>query len=237
MGLPKLNVPQYQVELPSTGELINMRPYLVKEEKVLMIALESNDVGQISQAVRNIILSCYDLQSLEELTVFDIEYLFLHLRGKSVGEKMNLQAKCQDEECTGVTPIVIDINDVNIINKNLDRLITLDESTGVGVQMKYPSMEMIGSLDPERLNSIDGVMDLITKCIDTIFDNDNVYDVKNESAEEVQAFIDSLSSEQFKKIQQFFLSVPALHYESDYECVKCSKKNKLELKGLQSFFS
>ena len=115
MGLPRLNVPQYQVELPSTGELINMRPYLVKEEKVLMIALESNDVVQITQAVRDIILSCYDIQSLDELTVFDIEYLFLHLRGKSVGENMKLQAKCQDEDCKGVTPIEIHIDDVNII--------------------------------------------------------------------------------------------------------------------------
>ena len=237
MGLPRLNVPQYQVELPSTGELINMRPYLVKEEKVLMIALESNDVVQITQAVRDIILSCYDIQSLDELTVFDIEYLFLHLRGKSVGENMKLQAKCQDKDCTGVTPIEIHIDDVNIINKDLDRVIKLDEATGVGVQMKYPSMEMIGSLDPEKLSSIDGVMELITKCIDTIFDEDNVYNVEDESEDEIQSFIDSLSSEQFKKIQQFFLSVPALYYESDYECVKCGKQNKLELKGLQSFFS
>ena len=172
MALPKMNVPQYKIELPSTGEQINMRPYLVKEEKVLMIALESNDPVQISEAVRNIIMSCYSINSLDDLTVFDIEYLFLMLRAKSVGEKMNLQIKCVEEGCGGLSPITIDVADVEIINKNQDRNIMLDKKSGIGVVLNYPSLEMIANLDAEKLNSSEGMMDVIVESIDSIFDND-----------------------------------------------------------------
>ena len=237
MALPKLNVPQYTVELPSTGEKISMRPFLVREEKVLMIALESNDMEQISKAVRNIIESCYDLPDMDKLTVFDIEYLFLQLRAKSVGENMNIQIKCQDEKCDGLTPLSINVDDVEIINKNQERTILLDKDLGVGLEMKYPSMELIGSLDIEKLNSIEGVMDLIVNCVDSIFDEENVHDASAQSKEELQEFIESLSSEQFKKVQNFLQEVPAVYYKTDYTCDKCNKKHEVELKGLNSFFT
>jgi hypothetical protein len=237
MALPKLSVPQYKVQLPSTGNDLNMRPFLVKEEKVLMIALESNDMEQISKAVRDIILSCYDLDSLEDLTVFDIEYLFLQLRAKSVGENMNIQIKCTQEECDGLTPISINVDDVEIINQNQERTILLDEKTGVGVTMKYPSMELIGSLDIEKLNSVEGVMELIIKCIDSIFDNDNVFDADSESAKDLEQFVESLNSEQFRMIQGFLQEVPAVYYKTEYECDKCKHTNEVELRGLNSFFT
>lgn len=237
MALPKLSVPQYKVELPSTRNNLNMRPFLVKEEKVLMIALESNDMEQISKAVRDIILSCYDLDSLEDLTVFDIEYLFLQLRAKSVGENMNIQIKCTQEECDGLTPISINVDDVEIINQNQERTILLDEKTGVGVTMKYPSMELIGSLDIEKLNSVEGVMELIIKCIDSIFDNDNVFDADAESAKDLEQFVESLNSEQFRMIQGFLQEVPAVYYKTEYECDKCKHTNEVELRGLNSFFT
>jgi hypothetical protein len=214
-----------------------MRPFLVKEEKVLMIALESNDMEQISKAVRDIILSCYDLDSLEDLTVFDIEYLFLQLRAKSVGENMNIQIKCTQEECDGLTPISINVDDVEIINQNQERTILLDEKTGVGVTMKYPSMELIGSLDIEKLNSVEGVMELIIKCIDSIFDNDNVFDADAESAKDLEQFVESLNSEQFRMIQGFLQEVPAVYYKTEYECDKCKHTNVVELRGLNSFFT
>src|SRR5210317_110509 len=237
MALPKLSVPQYKVQLPSTRNDLNMRPFLVKEEKVLMIALESNDMEQISKAVRDIILSCYDLDSLEDLTVFDIEYLFLQLRAKSVGENMNIQIKCTQEECDGLTPISINVDDVEIINQNQERTILLDEKTGVGVTMKYPSMELIGSLDIEKLNSVEGVMELIIKCIDPIFDNDNVFDADAESAKDLEQFVESLNSEQFRMIQGFLQEVPAVYYKTEYECDKCKHTNVVELRGLNSFFT
>ena len=237
MALPKLNVPQYTVELPSTGEKISMRPFLVREEKVLMIALESNDMEQISKAVRNIIKSCYDLPDMDKLTVFDIEYLFLQLRAKSVGENMNIQIKCQDEKCDGLTPLSINVDDVEIINKNQERTILLDKDLGVGLEMKYPSIEIISSLDIEKLNSIEGVMDLIVDCVDSIFDDENVHEASAQSKEELQEFVESLSSEQFKKVQNFLQDVPAVYYKTDYKCDKCNKKHEVELRGLNSFFT
>ena len=167
MALPKMNVPQYKIELPSTGEQINMRPYLVKEEKVLMIALESNDPVQISEAVRNILL---------------------------------------------------------------------DEKSGIGVVLNYPSMEMIANLDMEKLNSSEGMMDIIMESIDSIYDEDNVYDAAVESKEELTSFFDNLSGEQYKKIMNFFRDVPAVYYKSEYDCI-CGKKNDIELRGLNSFFT
>ena len=237
MALPKMNVPQYKIELPSTGEQINMRPYLVKEEKVLMIALESNDPVQISEAVRNIIMSCYSINSLDDLTVFDIEYLFLMLRAKSVGEKMNLQIKCVEEGCGGLSPITIDVADVEIINKNQDRNIMLDKKSGIGVVLNYPSLEMIANLDAEKLASSEGMMDVIVESIDSIFDNDNVYDASVETKEELNSFIDNLNGEQYRKIIEFFREVPAVYYKSDYDCIKCGKNNDVELRGLNSFFT
>ena len=109
-----MNVPRYQVNLPSTGAVLNMRPYLVKEEKVLMIALELNDPVQITAAVRDVIKSCYELDTLDNLTVFDIEMLFLQLRAKSVGEEMNIQVKCKEKECESMNPISINIDDISI---------------------------------------------------------------------------------------------------------------------------
>ncbi len=241
MALPKLNVPQYSIKLPSTGEHVNMRPYLVKEEKVLMIALESNDIEQITEAVRNVILSCYDIQGLDDLTVFDIEYMFLQLRGKSVGEKMQIQVKCPngegEENCGALTPIIVDVNEIEIINADLDRTIMLDEQSGVGIRMRFPSMELIGQLDPEKLTSIDGVMDLIVSCVDQIFDEDNVYDAKEQTKEEISEFIESLSGEQFKLVQAFFENVPAVYYKTTYDCTKCGNNNVFEVKGLNNFFT
>jgi hypothetical protein len=232
-----MSVPKYMVTLPSTQEQISMRPFLVREEKVLMIALESNDAAQISRAVKEIILSCYDLKNLDSLTVFDIEYLFLQLRAKSVGENMNIQIKCQDEKCDGLTPLSINVDDVEIINKNQERTILLDKDLGVGLEMKYPSIEIISSLDIEKLNSIEGVMDLIVDCVDSIFDDENVHEASAQSKEELQEFVESLSSEQFKKVQNFLQEVPAVYYKTDYKCDKCNKKHEVELRGLNSFFT
>ena len=238
MALPRLNTPKYKVKLPSTGKEISMRPFLVKEEKILMIALESQDVEQISEAVKNIIMSCYGLDDLSELTGFDIEYLFLQLRAKSVGEIISLQTKCQDEKCGGVTPLEINIDDIEIINKEQERTLILDENTGVGVTLNYPSMESVSNLNiNDDTNAVDVVMSLIIDSIDTIFDNDNVYDAKNETREELTSFIESLSGEQFKRVQSFFQDAPSVYYKADVSCTKCNENNSIELKGLNNFFT
>jgi len=235
MALPKMSVPRYKVTLPSTGEKLNMRPYLVKEEKVLMVALESQDPEQITSAVKNIIATCYNIDSMDNLTVFDIEMLFLQLRAKSVGERMEVQIKCTD--CEKMNPISIDIDEIKVSNQDLDRTILLEKENGVGVTMKYPSLELIGGITPEKFNSIEGVMDLIVDCIESIFDDDNVYNLNNESREEVVNFIESLNTQQFKKIQAFFQDSPAVAYETSKNCVHCGESQEIKLRGLNSFFS
>jgi hypothetical protein len=235
MALPKMSIPRYTVTLPSTGTKLNMRPYLVKEEKVLMIALESQDPEQITSAVKNIIATCYNIDGMDNLTVFDIEMLFLQLRAKSVGERMEVQIKCTD--CEKMSPIAINIDEIKVSNQDLDRNILLEKENGVGVTMKYPSLELIGAIAPEKFNSIEGVMDLIVDCIEIIFDDDNVYNLNNESREEVINFIESLNTQQFKKIQAFFQDSPAVAYETKKNCTHCGESQEIKLRGLNSFFS
>lgn len=233
MALPKINVPSYDVKLPSTGETLKMRPYLVKEEKVLMIALESSDPGQIAEAVRNVISSCYSLDNVESLTTFDIEYLFLQLRGKSVGEDMELQLKC--EHCEALNPVVINVGDIKITNVSDDNIVMVTDD--VGLKMTWPSVKTFGAIDIEKLNSVEGLMDLIVECVDSIFDNDEVYSRSDMSKEELVDFIDNLNSAQFKKVQGFFQDIPAVEHNVELKCVSCGKDNNIELRGLQSFFS
>ena len=237
MALPKMAVPRYTVELPSTGEKLNMRPYLVKEEKVLMIALESNDPVQISQSVRTIIQTCFELDSLDELTVFDIEMLFLQLRAKSVGEEMKIQIKCKGEDCTTMNPLSINIDDIKVSTQDSDGTILFGDVNGVGVKMRYPSVDVISKINPENLGSVEGIMDLVVDCIDTIFDNDNVYNAKTEKRVDLVEFIEGLSSEQFKLVQAFFQDTPSVSYSTSFLCSKCKLDNEVELKGLNSFFS
>ena len=237
MALPKLNIPQYKVKLPSSGKEINMRPFLVKEEKVLMIALESQDAVQITTAVREIILHCTDLDNLDDCTTVDIEYLFLQLRAKSAGEKITLQTKCTDEDCDGLTKIVMNIDDVKVINNDAEKTIMLEKESGVGLTLNYPTAANLNALElSEDSKQTEIVMDIITKCIDTIFDNNSVHNAKDVSSEELRAFVDSLNTEQFNKIQRFFQNAPAVYYETKTNCLKCNKDIDIELKGLANFF-
>ncbi len=233
MALPKISVPRYDVELPSTGKTLKMRPYLVKEEKVLMIALESSDPTQITQAVRDVISECYNLDSLEDLTTFDIEYLFLHLRGKSVGEQIELQIKC--EHCEELNPLQIDVNDIKVQNLKSDNIVMVTDT--VGLKMRWPSVETFGALDIDKLNTVEGLMQLIIQCIESIFDDDAVYDAKQTSEKELVEFIENLNSEQFKKVQAFFQDMPVIEHIEEIVCSSCNEKSKVELRGLQSFFS
>lgn len=235
MALPKLTVPQYKVKLPSTGEQLNMRPYLVKEEKVLLIALESKDAVQIQNAVKNLIMSCYDLKDAKKLTSFDLEFLFLQLRSKSVGENIALRMKC--EECDTLNDYNVNIDEVKIDNINKENTFILDEDKKVGITMRYPTMENLEKLDLAKLDSVEGLMDLISVCVKTIFDEDNVYNADEETREDLMNFIESFSSSQFAKIQEFFVSIPSMTYNDEIVCTNCGHKNKVELRGLQSFFT
>ena len=236
MALPKIDVPRYPVTLPSTGKEYTMRPYLVKEEKILLMALESQDPKQITTAVRNLILSCIDDDiNIDECPAFDIEKLFLEIRGISVGETIPLTPKCQAEKCEEPHFVEINIKDITLKDYDPDaHIIKLTDS--VGVTMRYPSINLITEVGLDKFDSIDGIMELIVGCVKTIFDNDNVYDSNNESKQEITDFIESLSSEQFGKIQEFFSNTPVLEYDLEWDCKKCEYHNNIELRGLSSFF-
>ena len=235
MALPKLSVPQYMVELPSTGEKISMRPYLVREEKVLLVALESKDAMQIQQAVRNLIMSCCDIKNVGKLTSFDIEFLFLNLRAKSVGEKIKIGMKC--EECETMNDIEINIDDIKVSNLDVEKTFMLDQQKKIGMTLRYPTMDSLENIDLNKLDTVQGLMDLVVASVDTIFDDDNVYNADEEAKEDLVDFVESFGSEQFKMIQDFFTNVPAMSYEDTFCCTNCQHENTIGLKGLQSFFT
>ena len=235
MALPKLSVPQYMVELPSTGEKISMRPYLVREEKVLLVALESKDAVQIQQAVRNLIMSCCDIKNVGKLTSFDIEFIFLNLRAKSVGEKIKIGMKL--EECETMNDIEINIDDIKVSNLDVEKTFMLDQQKKIGMTLRYPTMDSLENIDLNKLDTVQGLMDLVVASVDTIFDDDNVYNADEEAKEDLVDFVESFGSEQFKMIQDFFTNVPAMAYEDTFCCTKCQHENTIGLKGLQSFFT
>jgi len=235
MALPKIDVPRYPVTIPSTGEEFVMRPYLVKEEKVLLLALESQDTQQIAMAVRNLITSCIEGElDIDTLASFDIEKLFLELRAISVGDVIELNSKCK--ECEHENPVSVKTSEIKLTDHDPDSS-TIRLTKDVGVTMKYPSAELISSIDAENLDSVSGLMDLVSGCVNTIFDAENVYDVKKENDKEVQDFIESLTAEQFQKLGEFFVNIPRLEYNLEYECAGCGHKNEMELRGLASFFT
>lgn len=234
MALPKIDVPRYPVTIPSTGEELTMRPYLVKEEKVLLMALESEDSKQVTMAIRNLITSCIDGVNLDKLAGFDVEKLFLDLRGISVGEAINLVGKCS--ECEGETPVTISTKDITMTDLDPDaNVIKLTDS--VGVTMSYPTANTLRDVGLDALDTVEGLMDLIIACVDTIFDNDQVHDVKEEDKQEVKDFIESLTTDQFQKISAFFSKTPRLEYDLEFECQHCKHVNTQKLRGLANFFT
>lgn len=238
MALPIVNSAKYLVTIPSTGVEVEYRPYTVKEEKILMIALESKDQKQILRALKDVIANCITQEiSVEDFTLFDFEVLFLALRAKSVGEQVELQLKCDDEECNGVSPVGINLEQIKLTDMPESKTVLIDKN--IGVIFRYPSVEMTSKYDPEDEsgNQVDAAFDMIIDCIDEIFDEENVYDAKDETKESLTGFIESLSSQQFQKISDFFSKIPTLAHDVEFKCVTCGKENNLELKGLQSFFT
>ena len=238
MALPKLSVPQYEVKLPSTGEVLSLRPYLVKEEKVLMIALESSDPVQISNAVRNVIQACYDLKDLKHLTVFDIEYLFLQLRGKSVGESVDVVITCPDDGETKVeSQIFIDEIQVQKSEKH-SRDITLDES--LTLRMKYPSLSEFvqNNFDITNVDDItfDASLDIISSCIDVVYNADESWAAADCTKKELNEWLETLNSNQFKQVETFFETMPKLSHTIKVTNPKTKIESDVTLEGITSFF-
>lgn len=229
MALPVLNdKPKYELTIPSSGKKVKYRPYLVKEEKVLYYALESNDPNQFLVAAQETLNSCF-YDKLDRLTTFDLEYMFLKLRSKSVGENVNLSYTCQN--CEKPMELNVDIDSVECSSSgNVENVIKLNDD--ISVEMRYPSYENL-DLSGE---SEDMGFALIANSLGYVITEEEKIDVSEESNEQVRAFVESLTSGQFQKLTKYIETIPNLRYESEEVCPHCGHKNKIELQGLQSFF-
>ena len=235
MALPQLNSARYETTIPSLGKTISYRPYLVKEEKILMLALESQDQKMIMRAIKDVIELCtFDDINVNKLAVFDIECLFLALRSKSVGESIDLNIKC--DKCDSRNDVQISFDDIKqpVVNDEKRVIMVTDD---VGITLRYPSFKDVSLIKPGDDESIEGAMNLVVQCIDNIFDDDGVYDAKNETKKSLTDFVESLNNEQFIRLSDFFQSSPSLSYDMEFNCVSCKEPNVQELRGLQSFFT
>tara|TARA_B100000575_G_C23072602_1_gene617884 strand:- start:442 stop:1149 length:708 start_codon:yes stop_codon:yes gene_type:complete len=235
MALPQVNSSRYSVFVPGLNKEVEFRPYLVKEEKILMMAMESSDQKQILGAIKDVIEACvFDNINVNNLAVFDLEILFLHLRAKSVGERINVNMKCQGKDCGVETPIEIDLEDIKAPSiEPEDKIVMLSDE--IGMTLRYPSFKDIQKFDPEYLEKIDGIMELLVLCIENIFDTEEVYE--NSTNKEKMEFIENLNTDQFQTISKFFDGMPSLKHDVEFTCIKCEKENKVELRGIQSFFT
>ena len=239
MPLPKIATPTYELELPSTGESIQFRPFLVKEEKVLVLALESEDTKQITTAIEAVIKSCVQTKGIkvEALPTFDIEFLFLNIRGKSVGEKIEVNIICPDDETTEV-PVSIDLDEIRVQkNDEHTRQIKIDDT--LMMEMKYPSLDQFikNNFDFENKNAMDQSFDLIASCVDKIYSEDDVWAADDCSKKELKDFLEQMNSSQFKSIETFFETMPKLSHKIKVTNPNTKVESEVVLEGLASFFA
>ena len=239
MPLPKIASPTYHLELPSSGQEITFRPFLVKEEKVLVIALESEDTKQITTAIKNVIKSCILTKGVkvETLPTFDIEYLFLNIRGKSVGEEIEVNIICPDDEETQV-PVTINLDDIDVI-KNEDHTNRIKLGDDLMMEMKYPSLDEFikNNFDFSDKNQMDQSFELIASCIDKIYSEDEVWATEDCTKKELNEFLEQMNSSQFKDIEKFFETMPKLSHKLKVKNPKTKKESEVVLEGLASFFA
>ena len=239
MPLPKIATPTYELELPSTGETIKYRPFLVKEEKLLVIALESEDTKQISTAIRAVIKNCILTRGIkvEQLPTFDIEYLFLNIRGKSVGEELEVNLICPDDGETQVA-VTINLDDIKVKKSdNHSNRIQLDDT--IMMEMKYPSLDEFikNNFDLKEQSAMDQSFELIASCIGTIFTEDEVWAAADCTKKELNEFLESMNSSQFKDIEKFFETMPKLSHTVKVKNPNTKKENEVVIEGLVSFFA
>ncbi len=239
MPLPKIVTPTYELELPSTEETIQYRPFLVKEEKVLVIALESEDTKQITTAIKTVLKNCIQTKGVkvEALPTFDIEYLFLNIRGKSVGETIEVNITCPDDEVT-TTTVEINLDDIKVQkNEEHTNQIKLDDS--IMMELKYPSLDQFikSNFDFNEGNQMDQSFQLIGSCIDKIYTADEVWASGDCTKKEMNDFLESMNSQQFKEIEKFFETMPKLSHTINVENPKTKVESDVVIEGLASFFA
>ena len=239
MSLPKLNVPVYETVLPSTEKVIKYRPFLVKEEKVLLAAMEDGKNDTIMNAVKEVLKNCIQSKiDLDKLPTFDLEFLFLRLRAKSVGEEVTIGLKpwgCPQnngELCDKTTEVKVNLEEVKVIkDEKHTSKIMLDDN--VGIKMRYPD---ISKINIDTGNDMETGMKMIHQSIDMIFTSEETHERDTISEKELEDFIDSLNTEQFAKIRTFFDTMPQLKHTAKYTCSTCGEEKETTITGLNSFF-
>ena len=237
MPLPTIATPTFELDLPSTGQTIEYRPFLVKEEKVLLYALESESQKQISNAVKTVIKSCIKSKNIkvDKLPTFDIEYLFLNIRGKSVGEDIEVNLICPDDGETQVT-VQINVEDIQVQReKEHDPQIKIDDK--IMIEMKYPSLAQFVKENFDTDTEADRSFDLIASCIDKVYTEEEVWETANCTKKEVMDFIEQMNSTQFQKIESFFTSMPKLSHKVKITNPNTKVESEVVLEGLASFFA
>ena len=237
MALPKLTTPTYELEIPSTDEKIKYRPFLVKEEKILMMALESKQEKDITQAVKDIVKECtFNKVNIDNMPMFDFEYIFLNIRSKSVGEVSKLKILCPDDKKT-YADVELDLNEVNV-QVGEDHTNKIDLGNGTGMIMQYPSIDSFKDSGIRDINA-SNMLEVISTCILQIYEDEGkkVYNSKDQTQKELTDFIEQLNTKQFKDVQKFFDTMPKLKHEITVKNPKTKVESKITLSGLNDFFA
>ena len=239
MPLPTIVTPTYELELPSTGKKVKYRPFLVKEEKLLVLALETENTKDISTAIKTVLKNCIQSRGVkvENLPTFDIEYLFLNIRGKSVGEEVEVNLIAPDDQVTEI-PVTIDIDEIKIQkSEEHNNKVKLDDS--LIMEMKYPSLDQFikSNFDFGDEVTMDQSFDLIASCIDKIYNEEEVWSTADCTKKEVKEFLEQMNSMQFKEIEKFFETMPKLSHSGTFTNPKTKVESTVVLEGLSSFFA
>jgi hypothetical protein len=237
ISLPKIETPKYKLKIPSNNKVVEFRPYLVAEEKLLLIASESEDKNSILDAIKQIVQNCtFNKLDVEELTNFDLEYIFIKLRTKSVGEVSEMITKCS--HCKKENEIGINLEKVEVVfPENIDKKIMITDT--IGVEMRYPTVKDNEDIElkiEQFKSEVEQGMLAVTICIKSIFDEKNVYPREDYSEKELIEFLESLNHQQMNKIMNFVTNMPVTKLNYSFKCIHCKEENKRSITGLENFF-
>jgi hypothetical protein len=237
MALPRVDVPTYELTLPSEDKKIKYRPFLVKEEKILFIALETGDNKQMVNALKEVINACtFDILKIEQLPIFDVEYIFLNIRAKSVSEIARFKTICPDDGKT-YAEAEVDLTKVEVqVDDDHTNKIIVDEKRNLGLVLRYPTLNNYDVGKGIETLEIDKVFTILIDCIDHIFEGEKIYPAKDSTKTELKEFIDSLPPESFNKIKKFFETMPRLKHDVEVINPKTNVTNKVTLSGIADFF-
>ena len=237
MSLPQINTPVHELKIPSTGKKVKYRPFVVREEKILLLALESENQEEVTDAIIQIIGNCIQTKiDLDSLSTFDVEYIFLNVRAKSVGEILEFSITCPDDGETQAE-VEINIDDIQVV-KDKGHTDTIDLENGYFIKMKYPTMKYIMEKKPDDKKSlIDSTFEYAVECIDTIYNDEETWEAADSTKKELEEFVEQMNSKQYQKLQSFFATMPKLSHTVEVTNPKTGVKSDVTIEGLANFFA